>query len=225
MKYTRLMQGVYFLKDDGALALQTKEAIETLLKQCLTKALPLLRCQECAIVFITNTDKVPSGAWFHTLPGEGDAVYMFISTGINEGIQNTPDAVEENLYDTLLGGLYTVCRARSIGLSAECGVLEEIIDSGFATHFVREQGSKKARALEPAELTTEQTKRLTLLLKQECEKGNTNVEKWFFGSEEEAIPPQAGRTLGTLLVGKYLQEHKCSSRVGLTTRAKDMALW
>ena len=48
---------------------------------------------------------------------------------------------------------------------------------------------------------------------------NTDIEKWYWGSDKEKIPPLAALSLGYAAVNRYLRQIKSDSGVGLTTPA------
>ena len=213
------MSVVYFLKDDGVLAASVKGVIEALTQKVYAEVATLLSLDDCNVVFVTNSARVQEGAYFQESSGDGDAAFVFVAEAVNTAIEEDRAGVAQCLRDHLLGAFYLIARARHLALTSDCGLLEEVIDAGFAAHFVRAHGSKDV-ALHEEDASS--MLRLYRALQDACRTGDEDIEGWFFGSEEKQLPPRAGVLLGTYLVGLYLEKTGKDSLAGLRTRAREV---
>ncbi len=212
------MYETHFLKDDGRLSAETKAHIETVVGEGYGKVHTTLNLIDCNIFFIISEKRILPGECFQESPCDHDSLYMFIDCGIEKRLEDNQQYVTDNLIDHLFGGLYATARAKNIGLTAECGLIEEIISEGFSGHFIAEQNGGQVKPY----YTNLQKNEIASLWRHVIDEGavnNTDIEKWYWGSDKEKIPPLAALSLGYAAVNSYLRQIKRDSGVGLTTPA------
>ena len=216
------MYQVRFLKDDGRLHINAKEYIEQIVHQLHSGVHEDIGLPECEILFITNAGKILPGECFQESTGDEDSLYMFVDEGVNEKLKTEQKYVTDNLTEHLLGGLYSTARAGHIGLSADCGLLEEVVGEGLAGHFITEYTGNKPKSYY-TQIPERDIAALWDRVRQECVVQDADIEKWYWGDEREGIPPLAALTVGYAAVNKYKQKTKATSIDMIAVSAENIA--
>lgn len=171
--------------------------------------------------FFLPTQKTFDKEWFQESVDGRDSLYIFVDKAVNKSLKSDPDQVVENLTDHLLAGLYATARTRNINLGPDCGLLEEIVNEGFAGHFMAEQNGGMVKHYYTALSKTEVVDLWGRAQKQ-CTEKDTNIEKWFWGSKEDKIPPLAALSVGYAVAAHYLQQTGQKSTDALRVSAREV---
>lgn len=153
------------------------------------------------------------------------AIHLFADVEtIHKTILNNKTVVTKNIEEHCYRSLYTTARTKHIGLDADCGLLEEVINEGLAEIFVTEKMSTKPKS-RFTQLPKKEIERLWEKIKSEHSTASLhqNVEKWFWGDEKEKIPPFTACAVGYAIANAYLSPFKKRSCEALTTPAKHIA--
>ena len=219
------MYRTHFLKNNTTTIKKDVQSIITqVIDQIYRRTHNDLGLPECEIIISTNPKKIRNGEMFSGSSYDETAIHLFADTdAIHKTVSNDKNRIIENITEHCYRSLYTTARTKHIGLDADCGLLEEVINEGLAEIFVTEK------------MDTEPKKRFTQLPKKEIErlwgkiKSEHNampypdIEKWFWGNEKEKIPPFTACSVGYAIATAYLSPFKKKSYEALTTPAKQIA--
>ena len=171
----------------------------------------------------TNPKKMINNEMFFGSSYDETAIYLFAdSNTIHKTLQNDKNTIIKNVTEHCYRSFYTTARTKHIGLDADCGLLEEIVNEGLAEIFVTEKMSTKPKN-RFTQLSEKEIKRLWRKIKDEHNTTSLNVEKWFWGDKKENIPPFTACAVGYAIATAHLSPFKKKSHEVLTTPAKYIA--
>ena len=218
------MYNVHFLEGDANLNEEAQRTIEQSVESLFPQTSETLNLKECDILVSINTKKIPNNDMFLGLSYEESIMYLFADADtVHKNLtESNGAAVAKRVAENCCRGLYTTARTKHIGLEADCGLLEEVINEGLAEIFAAEIAD--ADPNRHATLTEREIQHLWNTIQHEAREMNPDIEKWFWGNKQENIPPHSACTVGYAIANAYLNTvHKKSFEV-LTTPAKTIAL-
>ena len=183
-----------------------------------------LDLEECSVFVLANQKKIPDGDMFLGFPYDQTAVYLFFDGDlVREVVSHDREMVEQSVTEHLYRSLYATARAKHMGLGADCGLLEEAVIEGLSEIFVTEK-----MFTDPREryilFSKERIKQLWEKMRLEFDEMSPDIEKWFWGSESENLPPLTACSVGFAIAEAYLDIVKKESVEVLTVPARDMAV-
>ena len=216
------MYTTHFLKSDTTtLSKKAQQVIEQSIEKVYQKVHENLTLEGCEVLVTVNPKKVLTNEMFLGFSYDADGIYLFADAdAIHKELTNNEKAIIENAMEHCYRSIYTTARTKHIGLDADCGLLEEVINEGLAEIFVTENMHARPRN-RFTQLSKKEIKQLWEKIKSEhgVAKSN-NIEKWFWGNKEEGIPPFAACSVGYAIATAYLAPFKKKSYEALTVPAK-----
>ena len=155
-----------------------------------------LDLEECEVFVSVNGKKVLVGDMFLGFPYDQHAVYLFTDDIlVHQNISPDPGCVEQNAAEHLYRSLYTTARTKHMGLDADCGLLEEVVNEGLSEFFVTEKMSIDPRK-RYMQFSDGEIRRLWKKMSFEFDTASPDVEKWFWGNAIEDVPPFTACSVG-----------------------------
>jgi len=219
------MYKTHFLKNDATtLNEEAQHIITQTVEETYRVVHEELNLKECEVLVAVNAKRVSNNEMFFGLSYDETAMYLFADAdAIHSTLLKNKEKIAKNITEHCCRGLYTTARTQHIGLDAHCGLLEEVINEGLAEIFVTEKLSVQPKS-HCTQFSKEEVKRLWEKIKNEHNATTPpNIEKWFWGSEEESIPPLTACAIGYAIANAYLAPYKKKSCEALTVPAKHIA--
>ena len=210
-----------FLKSEtAALSNEAQDIVSQAVEQVYQEVHRELNLPECEVLISVNQHKTRTNESVLGFPYDQSTVYLFVNADkLHKKMAIANDAATQTITEHLYRSVYATARTHHRGLDADCGLLEEVINEGLSERFVVEKMilSTKQRL---TQTTDREIKRLWEKMKGECAESAQNIEKWFWGNEEEGIPPFAASIVGFAITNAYLKETQQKSTDALTISAK-----
>ncbi len=218
------MYRIHFLKNNiTTLKKVAQDIIAQTIDQIYKEAHNDLNLTECEVLISTNPKKMLDSEMFFGSSCDETAIYLFADVDtIHKALPSNKNIITKNITEHCYRSLYTTARTKHIGLDADCGLLEEVINEGLAETFVTEKMSAKPKG-RFTQLPKKEIKRLWEKIKSEHSTSSPDIEKWFWGNEKEKIPPFTACSVGYAIATAYLSPFKKKSYEALTTPAKNIA--
>ena len=218
------MYETHFLKNNTkTLEKKAQDIITQTIEQIYREVHNDLSLTECKVLISTNAKKMLKDEMFFGSSYDESAIYLFADAEtIHRTLQNNESGIIKNITEHCYRSLYTTARTKHIGLEADCGLLEEVINEGLAEIFVTEKMSVKPKR-RFTQLSEGEIRRLWEEIKNEHSAAFPNIEKWFWGNEKEKIPPFTACSVGYAIAVAYLAPFQKKSCEALTTPAKQIA--
>ena len=218
------MYRTHFLKSDSAaLNKEARHSIEQSVEEVYKKASKHLALEECEVFVTVNPKRVSNNELFLGFSYDDTAIYLFSDADtIHNALTTDKNIITKNATEHCYRSMYTTARTRHIGLEADCGLLEEVINEGLAEIFVTENMNTRPKN-RFTQFSEEEIQRLWGKIQDEHNNANPNIEKWFRGSEKENILPFTACSVGYAIATAYLTPFKKKSYEALTVPAKDIA--
>lgn len=219
------MYMVHFLSGERPLGERVREVITHSSSAVYSLVSEEIDLTDCEIFAVSNTARVRDGDLFFGLSYDQSSVYLFVNDDAVHSAISSEDGrrvAESSVAKHLCRSLYGVARAKHIGLDADCGLLEEVVNEGLSEKFVVERLS-----VDPHERYTRlpdtEVKRLWERMCDDRDNYSPGaVEKWFRGDAGEGVPPFAACSVGFAIATAYLDATKQTSVDALTTVARDV---
>ena len=216
-----IMYETRFLKSEtAALSSETQDVVSQAVERVYQEVHRELNLPECEVLISVNQHKTRANEGVLGFPYDQNTVYLFVNADkLEEKIAIASDAAAHTITEHLYRSIYATARTHHRGLDADCGLLEEVINEGLSERFVVEKMilSTKQRL---TQTTDQEIRRLWGKMKGECAESAQDIEKWFWGKEEESIPPSAASIVGFAITDAYLKETQQKSTDALTISAK-----
>ena len=219
-----VMYRAHFLKSDStALSEEARRIIEQSIEKVYQNIHNDLGIEGCEVLITVNPKKVLKDDMFLGLSYDDSAIYLFANADtIHKTLEDNKKAIAENTKEHCYRSIYTTARTKHIGLEADCGLLEEVINEGLAETFVTENMNTQPKN-RYTQFSEEEIQRLWKKIQSEHSAANPDIEKWFWGNEEENILPFTACSVGYAIATAYLAPFKKKSHEALTVPAKDIA--
>ena len=210
-----------FLKSEtAALSSEAQDIVSQAVEQVYQEVHRELNLPECEVLISINQHKTRTDESVLGFPYDQNTVYLFVNADkLHEKITIADDAAAHAVTEHLYRSIYATARTHHRGLDADCGLLEEVINEGLSERFVVEKMILSTKQ-HLAQTTDREIKRLWEKIKRECAESAQDIEKWFWGNEEENIPPSAASIVGFAVTNAYLKETQQKSTDALTLSAK-----
>lgn len=216
-----MMYEARFLKSEtAALSNEAQDIVSQAVERVYQEVHRELNLPECEVLVSVNQHKTRTGESVLGFPYDQSTVYLFVNADkLHEKMAIASDAAAHTVTEHLYRSVYATARAHHRGLDADCGLLEEVVNEGLSERFVVEKMilSTKQRL---TQTTEQEIKRLWEKMRGECAESAQDIEKWFWGNEEEDIPPSAASIVGFAITDAYLKETQQKSTDALTVSAK-----
>ena len=218
------MYRAHFLKGDStALSEEARRIIEQSIEKVYQNIHSDLGIEECEVLITVNPKKVLKDDMFLGLSYDDSAIYLFADAEtVHKTLGDNKDAIAENATEHCYRSIYTTARTKHIGLEADCGLLEEVINEGLAEIFVTENMNTRPKN-RYTQFSEKEIQRLWRKIQDEHRTANPDIEKWFWGSKEENISPFTACAVGYAVATAYLNPFNKKSHEALTVPAKDIA--
>ena len=218
------MYTVHFLQGETSLDKGVCQIIEQTVARVCEDVRTDISLEACEVLVTVNPKKVFEGDMFLGLSYDDTAIYLFAdAAAAHHAAPTDAGAVAAQVAEHCYRSLYTTARTRHIGLGPDCGLLEEVVNEGLSEIFVTERMSAEPKQ-RFVQFSDAEIKRLWGKMKGEFDDAVPSVEKWFWGSEEDAVPPLTACSVGYAIAAAYLASRKKKSSQALTTPARDIAV-